>query len=43
MLANIGSIVNNGAIAQASTKQLQQVPGIGPNLAQNIYDHFHKQ
>lgn len=31
------------AIAQASTKQLQQVPGIGPNLAQNIYDHFHKQ
>ncbi len=31
------------AIAQASTKKLQQVPGIGPNLAQNIYDYFHKQ
>lgn len=29
------------AIAQATPKQLQQVPGIGPNLAQNIYDYFH--
>ncbi|MDJ1178134.1 excinuclease ABC subunit UvrC [Roseofilum sp. BLCC_M91] len=29
------------AIAQATPKQLQQVPGIGPHLAQNIYDYFH--
>jgi excinuclease ABC subunit C len=31
------------AIAQATPKQLQQVPRIGPNLAQNIYDYFHQQ
>ncbi|AGF51309.1 excinuclease ABC subunit C [Synechocystis sp. PCC 6803] len=28
-------------IREASVKQLQEVPGIGPQLAQTIYDYFH--
>ncbi|MBD2655280.1 excinuclease ABC subunit UvrC [Synechocystis sp. FACHB-383] len=28
-------------IREASVKQLQEVPGIGPQLAQAIYDYFH--
>jgi len=28
-------------IRQASVEQLQQVPGIGPNLAQQIYEYLH--
>lgn len=30
-------------IRQATTQQLSEVPGIGPRLAQEIYDYFHPQ
>jgi excinuclease ABC subunit C len=28
-------------IREANVEQLQTVPGIGPQLAQQIYDYFH--
>ncbi|HEY9752920.1 MAG TPA: helix-hairpin-helix domain-containing protein, partial [Coleofasciculaceae cyanobacterium] len=28
-------------LREASPKQIAQVPGIGPRLAQQIYDYFH--
>ena len=30
-------------IREASTEQLATVPGIGPQLAQQIYEYFHPQ
>ena len=38
LLANFRSI---DYIREASTKQLEQVDGIGPQLAKQIYDYFH--
>ncbi len=38
LLANFRSI---DYIREASTQQLEQVEGIGPQLAQQIYDYFH--
>ena len=38
LLANFRSI---DYIREASTQQLEQVDGIGPQLAQQIYDYFH--
>lgn len=30
-------------LREASPKQIAEVPGIGPKMAQQIYDYFHPQ
>lgn len=30
-----------GAVREATPDQLENTPGIGPQLAQTIYDYFH--
>ena len=30
-------------LREASTQQIAEVPGIGPKMAQQIYDYFHPQ
>ena len=32
-----------GAVREATPDQLENTPGVGPQLAQTIYDYFHRE